>query len=56
MILLAFGRLENIVRRGRNAGYQHCPLFQMFQKAFPVKVVKIKIMWKKLNPLPDDKF
>ena len=33
--------MENIVRKGENAGYQHVLLFaQCFQKAFYLRVVK----------------
>ena len=35
------GRVEDIVRKAENAGYQHFPLFpQYFQKAFLLRLVK----------------
>ena len=35
------GKVENIVEKGENAGYQHFLLFPtMFSKGFPFKVVK----------------
>ena len=37
----ALGRVENIVGKGENAGYQHFLLFpQCFQKAFSLGVIK----------------
>ena len=36
-----FGRVENIVRKGENAGYQHFLLFPtMFSKALCFRVIK----------------
>ena len=38
---LAFGRIENIVGKGENAGYQHfSPFPTMFSKDFFLSVVK----------------
>ena len=35
MMIFVFGRVENIVGKGENAGYQHFLLFpQCFQRAF----------------------
>ena len=40
---LVLGRIENIVGKGENAGYQHFLLFpQCFQKAYFNKVVKCR--------------
>ena len=40
------GRVENIVGKGQNAGYQHFLLFpQCFQKLFFPEVLKVGIMW-----------
>ena len=41
-----FGRIENIVGKGENAGYQHFLLFpQCFQKAFVSESLKAVIVW-----------
>ena len=41
-----FGRVENIVGKGENAGYQHFLLFpQCFQKLSFPGVLKIGIVW-----------
>ena len=34
MIISVFDRLENILGKGENAGYQHFSLFQCFQNGF----------------------
>ena len=40
------GRVENIARKGDNAGYQHCLLFpQCFQKATLSGSLKVGIVW-----------
>ena len=40
------GRLENIVGKGENAGYQHFLLFpQCFQKAFLSESLKLGMVW-----------
>ena len=40
-MIFAFDKVENIVEKGENAGYQHFLLFpQCFQKSFFLKVVK----------------
>ena len=42
----ALGRVENIVGKGENAGYQHFLLFpQYFQKAFSLRSFKVGIVW-----------
>ena len=42
----ALGRVENIVGKGDNAGYQHFLLFpQCFQKAPFMESLKIMIVW-----------
>ena len=49
-----FGKVENIVEKGENAGYQHFLLFQQcFQKASVLGSLKVGIVWerfKKKNP------
>ena len=41
MMIFVFDRLENIVEKGENAGYQHfLPFPQGFQKPSPFKVIK----------------
>ena len=41
-----FGRVENIVAKGENAGYQHFPFFpQCFQKASYSGSFKVVIVW-----------
>ena len=45
-IIFVFDRVENIVGKGQNAGYQHFLLFpQCFQKAFYSRLLKVGIMW-----------
>ena len=40
------GRIENIVGKGENAGYQHFLLFpQCFQKASSLASLKVDILW-----------
>ena len=40
------GRVENIVRKGENVGYQHFLLFpQCFQKASFSELLKVGIVW-----------
>ena len=40
------GRVENIVRKGKNAGYQHFLFFpQFFQKLSCLEVLKVGIVW-----------
>ena len=40
------GRVENIVGKGENAGYQHFLLFpQCFQKLSYLQVLKVRIVW-----------
>ena len=40
-----FGRVENIVGKGQNAGYQHFLLFpQCFQKAFSSGLLNVKMV------------
>ena len=39
-------RVENIVRKGENGGYQHFPLFpQCFQKASLSGLLQVEIVW-----------
>ena len=45
-IQFVFERIENIVGKEENAGYQHFLLFpQCFQKAFYSRVSKVVIVW-----------
>ena len=45
-----FHRIENIVGKEENAGYQHFLLFpQFFEKAFSSRVSKVVIVWEKVN-------
>ena len=45
-IRVVFHRMENIVGKEENAGYQHFLLFpQCFQKAFSSRVSKVVIVW-----------
>ena len=51
MIISAFDRVENIVGKGENAGYQHFLLFsQCFQRASFPDVSKGVIVWEWVNP------
>ena len=44
-----FERLENIVGKGENAGYQHFLLFlQCFQKASSSRSLKVDVVWNKI--------
>ena len=59
MTISVFDRLENIVGKEENAGYQHFLLFtQCFQKASFWASLKVGIVWKRVkhlvvfNPLP----
>ena len=46
MMIFVFERVENIVGKGENAGYQHFLLFpQCFQEAFYLGLLKIRIVW-----------
>ena len=67
IIISVFDRVENIVRKGENAGYQHF-LFSphCFQKTFFSRSLKVGIVWKRqtaifflnwseLKALADDK-
>ena len=51
-----FHRVENIVGNGENAGHQHFLLFPLcFQTSSLIGSLKLKIMWFRVNPLPNDK-
>ena len=54
---LVLDRVENIVKNGENAGYQHCLFFStMFPKGFFLRDVKIELLCgTTFNPLPDNK-
>ena len=46
MMIFDFDRVENIVGKGENAGYQHFLLFpQCFHKAFYSGALKVGIVW-----------
>ena len=50
MMISVFNRVENIVEKGENAGYQHFLLFlQCFQKASLPGSLTVGIVWKKVN-------
>ena len=52
MIISVFDRVENIVGKGENAGYQHFLLFpQCFQKASFPDTSKGVIVWEWVNSL-----
>ena len=45
-LIFVLGRVENIVGKGENAGYQHFLLFpQCFQKASFSRSLKVRVMW-----------
>ena len=57
MIISVCARVENIVGKGENAGYQHFLLFlQCFENASFPDVSKGVIVWEWVNPFPKDKF
>ena len=46
MMISVFDRVENIVEKGENAGYQHFLLFpQCFQKPSLSGLLKVGIVW-----------
>ena len=46
MMISVFDRLENIVAKGENAGYQHFLLFpNCFQKPPSLGSLKVRIVW-----------
>ena len=46
ILKFGLGRVENIVGKGENAGYQHFLLFpKMFSKAFSFRSFKVGIVW-----------
>ena len=48
--------VENIVGKGENAGYWHFLLFpQCFQKASLLGLVKVGIVWKRVNRTKSDR-
>ena len=53
MIISGLDRVENIVGKGENAGYQHFLHFpQCFEKAFFPDTSKGVIVWERVNCLP----
>ena len=54
---LVLGRVENIVGKEENAGYKDFLLFpQCFLKFSFLDALKARIVWKRVNPFPNDKF
>ena len=50
MLIPCFDRVENIVGKGENAGYQHFLLFQQcFKKAFYTALLKLMIVWSRIK-------
>ena len=51
------GRVENIVGKGENAGYQLFLLFpQCFQKAFLSGSLKVRIVWESVKSSQNSEF
>ena len=45
-LIFVLGKVEKIVRKGENAGYQHFLLFPLcFQKASCTGLLKVRIVW-----------
>ena len=56
ILVFVLGRVENIGKKGEDVGYQHFLLFpQSFQKVSFPKVLKVMIVWQRVNLLPDHK-
>ena len=52
MITSVFDRVENIVGKGENAGYQYFHLFsQCFQKTSFLRSLKVGIVWQSVKAL-----
>ena len=50
MMISVFDRVENIVGKGEDAGYQHLLLFpECFQKASFLGSFKVEIVWKRVR-------
>ena len=50
MIIFLLDRIENIVKKGENAGYQHFLLFQQcFQKTSSSGSLKVGIVWERVK-------
>ena len=50
-----FDRVENIVGKGENVGYQHFLLSpQSFQKTSLLGLLKVGIVWYRINSLPNN--
>ena len=46
MMVFVFDRIENIMEKGENAGYQYFLLFpQCFQKVFNSRSLKVGTLW-----------
>ena len=53
MMVYVLDRVEKIVGKGENAGYQHFLLFlQCFQKPFSSRSLKVGIVWEKVKSPP----
>ena len=51
-MIFVLDRVENIVGKGENAGYQHFLLFsQCFQRAFHQGSLKVRIVWYRVKPI-----
>ena len=51
MMIPVFDRVENIVGKGENAGYQHFLLVpQCFSKPSSLRSLKVQIVWYRVNP------
>ena len=50
MLISLFNKVENIVGKGKNAGYQHFLLFpQFFQEAYFSGSLNVGIVWERVN-------
>ena len=55
-LIVFLGRVENMVGREENDGYQHfLPFRQRFQKVSFSGLLKVKTLWERVNSLPLDK-
>ena len=57
MLTSRLDRVENTVGKEENDGYQHFLLFpQCFAKPFSLGLLKVGIVWYRINSLPIDNF
>ena len=47
-------RVENIVGKGENAGYQHFLLFPRFQRVSSPRMLKFRIVWERVKAYCDN--